>query len=103
MTNKTLTSPVVTGLTLNDSSIVFEGSSADDHETTLTVTNPTEDRTITIPNITGTLITTGDTATVSNTMLANSSITVNGSAVSLGGSVTISTDPTPTVFLLMGA
>ena len=27
MTNKTLTSPVVTGLTLNDSSIIFEGSS----------------------------------------------------------------------------
>ena len=103
MSGKTLTSPVVTGLTLNDSSIIFEGSSADEFETTLTVTNPTADRTITIPNITGTLVTTGDTATVSNTMLANSSITVNGSAVSLGGSVTISTDPTPTVFLLMGA
>jgi hypothetical protein len=103
MSNKTLTSPVVTGLTLNDSSIIFEGSSADEYETTLTVTNPTADRTITIPNITGTLVTTGDTATVSNTMLANSSITVNGSAVSLGGSVTVETDPTPTVFLLMGA
>lgn len=103
MSNKTLTSPVVTGLTLNDSSIIFEGSSADEYETTLTVTNPTADRTITIPNITGTLVTTGDTATVTNTMLANSSITVNGSSVSLGGSVTIETDPTPTVFLLMGA
>lgn len=103
MSNKTLTSPVVTGLTLNDSSIIFEGSSADEFETTLTVTNPTADRTITIPNITGTLVTTGDTATVTNTMLANSSITVNGSAVSLGGSVTVETDPTPTVFLLMGA
>jgi hypothetical protein len=103
MSGKTLTSPVITGLTLNDSSIIFEGSSADAYETTLTVVDPTADRTITIPNITGTLVTTGDTATVSNTMLANSSITVNGSAVSLGGSVTISTDPTPTVFLLMGA
>lgn len=103
MTNKTLTTPVVTGLTLNDSSIIFEGSSADDYETTLTVTNPTADRTITIPNITGTLVTTGDTGTVTNTMLANSSITVNGSGVSLGGSVTIATDSTPTVFMLMGA
>jgi hypothetical protein len=55
LTNKTLTSPVVTGLTLNDSSIVFEGSSADDHETTLTVTNPTGDRTITLPDATGTV------------------------------------------------
>jgi hypothetical protein len=53
--NKTLTSPIITGLTLNDSSIVFEGSSADAFETTLTVTNPTADRTITIPNATGTI------------------------------------------------
>ena len=55
MSNKTLTSPVITGLTLNDSSIVFEGSSADNHETTLTVTNPTADRTITLPNSSGTV------------------------------------------------
>ena len=57
-------------LPLFNSSIAFEGTSADDFETTLTVVNPTADRTITIPNITGTLITTGDTGTVSNTMLA---------------------------------
>jgi hypothetical protein len=55
LTNKTLTSPAVTGLTLNDSSVVFEGSSADDSETTLTVTNPTGDRTITLPDATGTV------------------------------------------------
>ena len=102
MSNKTLTTPVVTGLTLNDSSIIFEGSSADDHETTLTVTNPTEDRTITIPNITGTLITTGDTGTVTNTMLVNSGITINGSSVSLGGTVTISGESF-SPFMLMGA
>ena len=102
MTNKTLTTPVVTGLTLNDSSIIFEGSSADDHETTLTVTDPTADRTITIPNITGTLITTGDTGTVTNTMLVNSGITINGSSVSLGGTVTISGESF-SPFMLMGA
>ena len=102
MSNKTLTSPVVTGLTLNDSSIIFEGSSADDHETTLTVTDPTADRTITIPNITGTLITTGDTGTVTNTMLVNSGITINGSSVSLGGTVTISGESF-SPFILMGA
>jgi hypothetical protein len=59
-------------LPLFNSSIAFEGSSADDFETTVTVTNPTVDRTITIPDITGTLITTGDTGTVLNTMLAGS-------------------------------
>jgi hypothetical protein len=57
LTNKTLTSPVISGLTLSDSGIVFEGSSADAHETTLTVTNPTEDRTLTLPNSTGTIAT----------------------------------------------
>lgn len=38
--------------------------------------------------ITGTAVTGADTGTVTNTMLANSSITINGSPVSLGGSVT---------------
>jgi hypothetical protein len=55
LSSKTLTSPVVSGLALSDSSIVFEGSSADDNETTLTVTNPTADRTITLPDSTGTV------------------------------------------------
>ena len=74
LTNKTLTSPVVTGLTLNDSSIVFEGATADAYETTLTVTDPTADRTITIPNITGTVITSGDSGTVTSTMIADGTI-----------------------------
>ena len=49
------TGPTITGLTLNDSSIIFEGSSADANETTLTVTNPTADRTITLPDLSGTV------------------------------------------------
>jgi len=48
-------SPTFAGLTINGSSVVFEGSSSDDHETTITVTDPTADRTITIPNATGTV------------------------------------------------
>jgi hypothetical protein len=56
LTNKTITSPTVSGLYLSDSSIVFEGSSADGSETTLQVTNPTDDRTITLPNASGTII-----------------------------------------------
>ena len=54
--------------------LVFEGSSDDAHETTLTVVNPTADRTITIPNITGTVVTTGDTGTVARGMIANDAI-----------------------------
>ena len=41
-------------------SFTFEGSTADDYETTLTVTDPTADRTITLPNVSGTVITTGN-------------------------------------------
>ena len=51
---------------------VFEGTTNDNFETTLTCVDPTADRTITFPNITGTVITNADTATVSNTMLAGS-------------------------------
>jgi len=43
--------------------IMFEGATADDFETTLTVVDPTADRTITIPNETGTLITSASAAT----------------------------------------
>lgn len=71
LTNKTLTSPVVTGLTLNDSSIVFEGATADAFETTLTVTDPTADRTITFPNVTGTVAILDATQTLSNKTLGS--------------------------------
>jgi hypothetical protein len=40
--------------------IIFEGSTANDYETTLTVTDPTADRTITLPNSTGTVALTSD-------------------------------------------
>jgi hypothetical protein len=70
-------SPTFTGTVSIDTggTLVFEGSSADDYETTLTVTNPTADRTITLPNVTGTVVTTGDTASVSTTMVADDAIT----------------------------
>ena len=53
LTNKTLTSPVVTGMHLNDSGFTVEGSGADGNETTVAFTNPTTDRTITFPDATG--------------------------------------------------
>ena len=55
LTNKTITSPVVTGLHLNDSGFTVEGSSADANETTVTFTNPTADRIVTIPDASGTV------------------------------------------------
>jgi hypothetical protein len=55
LTSPTITSPTITGLTLNDSSVVFEGSTADANETTLSVIDPTADRTIYLPDSSGTL------------------------------------------------
>ena len=52
--------------------LTFEGSSADDYETSFAFTNPTADRTITFGDSSGTVILTGDTGTVTNTMLAGS-------------------------------
>ena len=48
------------GLTLNSGSMVFEGATANDFETTLAVTDPTADRTITLPDATGTVALTAD-------------------------------------------
>jgi hypothetical protein len=45
---------------LDGSNLVFEGFLANAYETTLTVQEPTQDRTITLPNVTGTVITTGN-------------------------------------------
>jgi len=41
-------------------SFTFEGATADAYETTLTVADPTADRTITLPNASGTVVTTGN-------------------------------------------
>ena len=48
--------------TLAAASFIFEGTTDDDNETTLSVIDPTADRTINLPNESGTLISTGTTA-----------------------------------------
>jgi len=48
--------------TFSADTILFEGSTEDDNETTLGVVDPTADRTINLPNESGTVITTGTTA-----------------------------------------
>ena len=67
-----------------DTTIVFEGATDNAHETTVTVTDPTADRTITLPNVTGTVVTTGDTGTVAAGMIASNAVTtakINNDAV----------------------
>ena len=83
LTNKTLTSPIITtpiisSLTLGDGNIVFEGATADAFETTLTVADPTADRTVTIPDATTTLVGTDTTQTLTNKTLTSPTITGTG-------------------------
>ena len=61
------------------SSFVFEGATDNAHETTLTVTDPTADRTITIPDATDTLVGKATTDTLTNKTLTAPTIT--GTAV----------------------
>ena len=55
--------------------ILFEGATDNDFETTITVVDPTQDNIITLPDITGTMITTGDTGTITSTMIAPGTLT----------------------------
>ena len=77
LSNKTFTSPTIntmtfasgqlsSGLNIGSGGIVFEGATADAHETTLQAEDPTQDNTITIPDSTMTAITTATHATTSN-------------------------------------
>jgi len=56
-------------------SIIFEGATDDSFETTLAVTDPTADRTITLPNATGTTSLTDATETLTNKTLTSPTLT----------------------------
>jgi len=71
----TITGQILIG---NTGSLVFEGSTIDAYETTITVADPTSsDKTITFPDTTGTVITSGDTNTVTSTMVDASLVNAN--------------------------
>lgn len=79
LTNKTLTSPTINNPTITgagvDASIVFEGTTADAYETTLTVVDPTADNTITLPNTSGTVVLATATQTLTNKTITAPTIT----------------------------
>jgi hypothetical protein len=56
------------------SSIIIEGSAANDYETTITVVNPTADRTITLPDVSGTVALTSNLEPYATTVALNSVI-----------------------------
>ena len=98
--------------------LIFEGSTADDNETTLGVIDPTADRTINLPNASGTVflegttdnavitgkttITSGDVTPANDELLLSDAdagvlkrVTVNNLISSAGGLTAVSADSTP--------
>ena len=70
LTRKTLSNPTITGV-IGNIGITFEGNTADAHETTLEVVEPTQDNTIYLPNTSGTVILNSATQTISNKTLGS--------------------------------
>ena len=107
LTAKTLTSPIITSPTITAgagaefTSIIFEGATADAFETTLTVEDPTADRTINLPNTSGTVITTGNSSEALPSQTGNNGkyLTTNGSTASWAAAAGETFSP----LLLMGA
>jgi len=82
----TLSSPTVSGLTISDASIVVEGATANEFETTLQFTDPTDDRTITFPNATGTVALAENVAALSGATFTGA---ISGTSLTLSGDLTI--------------
>ena len=69
-------------ITLDGANLIFEGYQANAYETTLTVAEPTEDRTVTLPNVTGTVITSGNLT--SNGLTTGDALATDGDALAYG-------------------
>jgi len=74
-------------ISIASGNIVFEGSTADGNETTLTAADATADRTLTLPNETGTLLTTASTITptVNSLTIGSTSIALGATASTIAG------------------
>jgi hypothetical protein len=90
----TLSSPAFSGQVSTDielaatKTIIFEGTTDNVYETTLTVADPTADRTITLPDATDTLVGKATTDTLTNKTIAFGSNTVSGTLAQFNTAVT---------------
>ena len=103
--NKTLVAPTLTSTLENDAGITFEGSTADTFETLLTVVDPTQDNTISLPNTSGTVGIIDAVQTLTNKTIT--SPTINGTPVITGlssaGMSTSSATPKSYVDSILGS
>ena len=80
----------LTNKTFTDNTTFFqdEGDNSKKFQFQLSGIDTATTRTLTVPNVNGTIVTTGDTASVTNTMLVNKSVTIGTTAIDLGASST---------------
>ena len=101
LTNKTLTTPTINGPTITATgqtpvihgiylpathTIIFEGTTDDAFETTLAAGEPTADRTVTLPDGTGTLALAANVAALSGATFTGA---VSGTDLTLSGNLTV--------------
>jgi hypothetical protein len=101
LSNKTLTTPTINGPTITATgqtptihgiylpaphNIIFEGTTADDFETTLEAGEPTGDRTITLPDASGTVALVANVAALSGATFTGA---VSGTDLTLSGNLTV--------------
>jgi hypothetical protein len=103
LSNKTLEAPVINNATFTGAqagleikfgnNIVLEGTTDNAFETTVTAGDPTADRTITLPDVTGTVITTGNLTSITTVGTLTSNLVFEGTADDFETTLAI-TDPT---------
>jgi hypothetical protein len=97
LTNKTLSGPnISTSTSINlgqNSTIIFEGSTVNVNKTTLSVVDPTATRTINLPNVSGTVLTTGNLTDIPSGSITSAMIvdgTITNSDIAVGASISYS-------------
>jgi len=103
LSNKTLEAPVINNATFTGAqagleikfgnNIVLEGTTDDAFEMTLSGGDPTADRTVTLPDVTGTVITTGNLSAITTVGTLTSNLVFEGTADDFETTLAI-TDPT---------
>lgn len=84
--------PKGSGIVRLTSALVFEGATDNAFETTLAVTDPTSDKTVTLPDLTGTVMLTDAIQTVSGTLTVSGNNTHSGNNSFTGTNTVTSTD-----------
>lgn len=104
LSNKTLEAPVINNATFTGAqagleikfgnNIVLEGTTDDAYEMTLSGGDPTADRTVTLPNVSGTVITTGNLSAITDLGVLTGSIVFEGATDNAFETTLAVTDPT---------